>query len=123
MSVLRGRARVVGAHEVEVDGERYGAERVLVATGGWPVPLEVAGNELAISSNEIFDLAEFPKRLVVVGGGYIACEFASIFNGLGSQVVQVCRADQILRGFDDEVRHFVAAEMRKKASRSARAAR
>jgi glutathione reductase (NADPH) len=114
VSVLRGRARVVGAHEVEVDGERYGAERVLVATGGWPVPLEVAGSELAISSNEIFDLAEFPKRLVVVGGGYIACEFASIFNGLGSQVVQVCRADQILRGFDDEVRHFVAAEMRKK---------
>ena len=114
VSLLRGRARVVGAHEVEVDGESYGAERILVATGGWPVPLEVAGNELAISSNEIFDLAEFPKRLVVVGGGYIACEFASIFNGLGSQVIQVCRADQILRGFDDEVRHFVAAEMRKK---------
>ncbi len=114
VSLLRGRARVLGAHEVEVDGESYGAERILVATGGWPVPLEVAGNELAISSNEIFDLGEFPQRLVIVGGGYIACEFASIFNGLGSRVVQLCRAEQILRGFDDEVRHFVAAEMRKK---------
>jgi glutathione reductase (NADPH) len=114
VTLLRGRARVASAHEVEVDGKLYGAERILVATGGWPVPLEVPGSELAISSNEIFDLTEFPRRLVVVGGGYIACEFASIFNGLGSRVTQVCRADQILRGFDDEVRDFVAAEMRKK---------
>jgi glutathione reductase (NADPH) len=113
-TLLRGRARVVGPHEVEVAGTVYGAERILVATGGWPVPLEVPGGELAISSNEIFDLAEFPQRLVVVGGGYIACEFASIFNGLGSHVTQLYRGEQILRGFDDEVRGFVAAEMVKK---------
>ena len=72
------------------------------------------GGELAISSNEIFDLPMFPRRLVVVGGGYIACEFASIFRGLGAEVVQLYRSDQILRGFDDDIRAFVADEMRKK---------
>ena len=114
VSVIRGRARIVGAHEVEVEGEVFETERILVATGGWPVPADVPGGNLAISSNDIFDLAEFPARLVIVGGGYIACEFASIFNGLGSKVTQVCRREQVLRGFDDEVRDFVAAEMKKK---------
>ena len=78
------------------------------------MPPDVPGGELAISSNEIFDLARFPRRLVVVGGGYIACEFASIFNGLGTEVTQLYRGDQLLRGFDDDVRHFIAAEMQKK---------
>ncbi len=114
VTLLRGRACVVGANAVEVNGVVHGAERIVVATGGWPVPPDVPGGELAISSNEIFDLAEFPKRLVVVGGGYIACEFASIFNGLGAEVTQLYRGEQILRGFDDEVRDFVAAEMKKK---------
>ena len=114
VTVINGRARVCGIDEVEVNGVRYGAEKIVVATGGWPVPPGVPGGELAISSNEIFDLAEFPRRLVVVGGGYIACEFASIFNGLGAQVTQLYRGEQILRGFDDEVRDFVAAEMAKK---------
>ncbi|MEO7056199.1 MAG: glutathione-disulfide reductase [Caldimonas sp.] len=114
VTVMRGRARISGAHKVEVGGERYRAEKIVVATGGWPVPPDVPGGELAISSNEIFDLAEFPRRLVVVGGGYIACEFASIFDGLGAAVTQLYRGEQILRGFDDEVRHFVAAEMKKK---------
>ena len=114
VTLLRGRARLVGANEVEVDGVVHGAERIVVATGGWPVPADVPGGELAISSNELFDLAEFPKRLVVVGGGYIACEFASIFNGLGAEVTQLYRGEQILRSFDDEVRDFVAAEMKKK---------
>ena len=114
VTLLRGRARVVGAHQVEVNGVVHEAERIVVATGGWPVPPDVPGAEMAISSNEIFDLAEFPKRLVVVGGGYIACEFASIFGGLGARVTQLYRGEQILRGFDDEIRDFVAAEMRKK---------
>ncbi len=114
VTLLRGRARLVGAHEVEVNGVVHSAERIVVATGGWPVAADVPGGELAISSNQIFDLAEFPKRLVVVGGGYIACEFASIFNGLGAEVTQLYRGEQILRGFDDEVRDFVAAEMKKK---------
>ena len=112
--VIDGRARISGPHEVEVAGVHHSAERIVVATGGWPVPPDVPGGELAISSNEIFDLAEFPRRLVVVGGGYIACEFASIFNGLGAKVTQLYRGEQILRGFDDEVRGFVAAEMVKK---------
>jgi glutathione reductase (NADPH) len=112
--ILSGRAHVLGPNEISVGGVRHRAERIVVATGGWPVPPEVPGGELAISSNEIFDLADFPRRLVVVGGGYIACEFASIFNGLGAQVTQLYRGEQILRGFDDDVRDFVAAEMRKK---------
>jgi glutathione reductase (NADPH) len=113
-TIVRGRARVSDSHGVEVAGTRYRAERIVVATGGWPVPADVPGGERAISSNEIFDLASFPRRLVVVGGGYIACEFASIFNGLGARVTQLYRGEQILRGFDLDVRNFVAAEMAKK---------
>ncbi|HEV7576170.1 MAG TPA: glutathione-disulfide reductase [Caldimonas sp.] len=113
-TLLRGRARIVGANEVEVGGVRHRAERIVVATGGWPVPADVPGGERAISSNEIFDLAAFPKRLVVIGAGYIACEFASIFNGLGASVTQLYRGEQILRGFDVDIRNFVAAEMIKK---------
>jgi len=113
-TVIRGRAKVVGVNEVEVDGARHRARHIVVASGGWPVPPAVPGGELAISSNEIFDLARFPERLVVVGGGYIASEFASIFHGLGAHVTQLYRGEQILRGFDDDVRAFVAAEMTKK---------
>ena len=112
--LVRGRARVVGPNEVEVDGVRHRAERIVVATGGWPVAADVPGGERAISSNDIFDLARFPARLVVVGGGYIASEFASIFNGLGARVTQLYRGEQILRGFDRDIRHHVAAEMIKK---------
>jgi glutathione reductase (NADPH) len=112
--ILRGRARIVGPNELEVNGTRHRAEHIVVATGGWPVPADVPGGELAISSNEIFDLPRFPSRLVVVGGGYIACEFASIFNGLGAKVTQLCRREQILRGFDDDIRTFIGAEMKKK---------
>ena len=114
VTVLDGRARVVSASEVEVNGRIYRTANILVATGGRPVVPVLPGHELAITSNEIFDLAEFPRRLVVVGGGYIACEFASIFRGLGAQVTQLYRGEQVLRGFDDEVRNFLAAEVRKK---------
>ena len=112
--VLRGRARVLGPNEVEVGGVRHRTRRLVVATGGWPVVPPVPGGELAITSNQIFDLAQFPQHLLVVGGGYIACEFASIFRGLGAQVTQLYRGEQVLRGFDDDVRNFLAAEMRKK---------
>jgi len=114
VEVLRGRARVVGPHAVEVDGRLHRARRILVATGGRPVLPALPGAELAITSNEIFDLPQFPQHLLVVGGGYIACEFASIFRGLGAQVTQLYRGEQVLRGFDDDVRHFLAAEMGKK---------
>ncbi|MEO7151617.1 MAG: glutathione-disulfide reductase [Burkholderiaceae bacterium] len=113
-TLLRGRARLTGPHEVEVAGQRVTGAHILVATGGRPVVPMLPGRELAITSDEIFDLAQFPRRLVVVGGGYIASEFASIFRGLGSQVTQLYRGEQILRGFDHDVRDVVAAEMRKK---------
>ena len=113
-TVLTGRARLVGANAVEVNGQVHTAAHLLVATGGWPVVPVFAGSQLAITSNEVFDLPVFPRRLVVVGGGYIACEFASIFRGLGAQVTQLYRGEQVLRGFDADVRHFVADEMRKK---------
>ena len=113
-TVLAARARLVGANAVEVGARVYTATNILVATGGRPVVPPIPGAELAITSNEIFNLPAFPNRLVVVGGGYIACEFASIFRGLGAQVTQLYRGEQVLRGFDADVRNFVAAEMRKK---------
>jgi glutathione reductase (NADPH) len=114
VQLLHGRARLADEHTVELAGERLRAGHVLVATGGAPHPPEFPGHELAISSNEMFDLEPFPRRLLVIGGGYIACEFASIFNGLGSRVTQLHRGTQVLRGFDDDIRAFVAAEMAKK---------
>ena len=115
---LHGHARLLDAHTVEValDGggtQRHSARHMLIATGGTPFVPDVPGRELAITSDDMFDLPVFPKRLVVVGGGYIACEMASIFRGLGAQVTLLYRGAQILRGFDDEVRDFTADEMRK----------
>ncbi len=114
VTLIRGRARLAGPGAVEVNGTVHPSTHVLLATGGWPVVPDVPGREWAVTSNEIFDLPVFPRRLVVVGGGYIACEFASIFRGLGATVTQFYRGTQVLRGFDDEVRDFLAAEMRKK---------
>ena len=109
------RARLKDAHTVALStGETFTAKHILVATGGRPVKPDMPGAELAISSNEVFHLDALPKRLLVVGGGYIACEFACIFNGLGSEVTQFYRGAQILRGFDDEARGLVADEMRQR---------
>ncbi len=113
VQIIEGWATLVDAHTVEVDGQRYSAQNLLIATGGTPSVPDIAGREHVITSNEIFDIEPFPKRLLVVGGGYIACEFASIFNGLGAQVTQLYRGAQVLRGFDDDVRSFIAAEMLK----------
>lgn len=112
--IIDGRARVTGANSVEVSGKTYTAERILVATGGWPFVPEFPGNEHVISSNEVFDLDRFPKRAIVVGGGYIAVEFAGIFAGLGAQTELIYRGDMILRGFDEEIRRFTAQEVAKK---------
>lgn len=113
--IVTGWATVLDAHTVQVrtaDGtERFRARHILVATGGRPSVPEFPGREHVVTSDSMFDLAPFPRRLVVVGGGYIACEFASIFNGLGSSVVQLYRGGQILRGFDDDIRQFAAHEM------------
>ena len=119
VTVLNGYARLVDDHRVEVDSrdggapqtQRFSAKHILVATGGTPFVPHMKGREHVLTSDDMFDLDPFPARLVVVGGGYIACEFASIFNGLGSKVTQLYRSEQVLRGFDDEVRHFVANEM------------
>lgn len=113
VEVINARATVVGPQQVQVDGRTINALHILVATGGTPFVPDVAGKEHVLVSDAIFDLDPFPRRLIVVGGGYIASEFASIFNGLGAQVTQLYRGEQILRGFDDDVRHFVAAEMRR----------
>ena len=114
VTVILQRAKLVDAHTVEMaDGQRHTADNILIATGGHPSVPHMTGREHVLTSNEMFDLPTFPKRLLVVGGGYIACEFASIFNSLGAQVTQLYRGEQILRGFDDEVRYFIAAEMNK----------
>ncbi|HEY8711155.1 MAG TPA: glutathione-disulfide reductase [Burkholderiaceae bacterium] len=115
--LLRGWAEPVGANAVQVrtgSGDRlYSACHILIATGGTPSVPFFPGHELVVSSDSMFDLDPFPQRLLVVGGGYIACEFASIFNGLGSKVTQLYRGARVLRGFDDDVRVFIEAEMRK----------
>jgi glutathione reductase (NADPH) len=122
VTVINGFARIDGPHAVTVatlnaDGspghQSFTAAHILIATGGTPFVPQFTGREHVITSNEVFDLEPFPHRLLVVGGGYIACEFASIFNGLGSKVTQLYRGEQVLRGFDDEIRHFVAGEMQK----------
>ena len=106
------RARIVDPHCVELaDGARVTAEHILVATGGNPVLPDIPGIEHAISSNEMFLLKSLPKSILIVGGGYIACEFAGIMNGLGVATTQFYRGDQILRGFDDEVRNHLAAQI------------
>ncbi|ABE42602.1 glutathione-disulfide reductase [Polaromonas sp. JS666] len=113
VTIIEGWARLLDAHTVEVDGRRFTAKNVLVSTGGTPTVPAITGREHVVTSDQMFDLSPFPKRLLVVGGGYIACEFASIFNGLGSQVTQVHRRDKLLTGFDDDVRRFIAGEMSK----------
>ncbi|MFJ5236593.1 glutathione-disulfide reductase [Pseudomonas neuropathica] len=107
-------AKIVGPHEVEVNGERYTAKNILIATGGWPQIPEIAGREHAIGSNEAFFLKELPKRVLVVGGGYIAVEFAGIFHGLGANTTLLYRGDLFLRGFDGSVRKHLQEELTKR---------
>ncbi|MEX0350178.1 MAG: glutathione-disulfide reductase [Paracoccaceae bacterium] len=106
------RAKLVDPHTVELaDGTRKTAKHILIATGGRPVVPDFPGSELAITSNEVFHLPKLPGKMLIVGGGYIACEFAGIMNGLGVEVTQYYRGAQILRGFDDEARGLVSEEM------------
>lgn len=109
-----GRGVLRDAHTVEVGGRALTAETILIATGAAPFMPAIPGIEHAISSNEAFDLAQLPERVVIVGGGYIAVEFSGIFNGFGSKVKLLYRGEQILRGFDRDACDFVAAEMIKK---------
>ena len=110
------RAVVEDAHTVKLaSGAKVTARHILVATGATPfVPRHLPGHELAITSNEAFHLERLPSRIVIVGGGYIAVEFAGIFSGLGVETILVYRGEQILRGFDEDLRSHLANEMRKK---------
>lgn len=114
VSLLEGHARILGPHQVEVNGQAYSAGYILIATGGWPQLPDIPGKELAISSNEAFHLQQLPRRVLVVGGGYIAVEFASIFQGLGAQTSLLYRGEMFLRGFDGAVRRHLREELDKK---------
>jgi len=112
VKLFDARAVIEDAHTVRLSsGETLTAKHILVAVGGRPFVPDFPGSDLVITSNDIFLLEQQPRRILIVGGGYIACEFAGILNGLGSEVTQFYRGAQILRGFDDEVRGHVADEM------------
>ncbi len=117
VKIVKSRAVMLDPHTVKLtaNGETVRAKRILIATGGAPsLGKDIEGREHVISSNEAFHLKELPKRILIQGGGYIAVEFAGIFNGLGSEVTLVYRRDNILRGFDDDVRNHLRAEMEKR---------
>ena len=113
VKIIKGWATLVNANTVKVGDQPYSAKNILISTGGTALVPAVEGHEHVVTSDHMFDLNPFPKRLLVVGAGYIACEFTSIFNGLGSQVTQIHRGDKVLTGFDEDVRSFIAAEMTK----------
>ena len=114
VALYDGRAVVTGPHTVRVNDQTRSAERILVATGGWPHIPDLPGREHVISSNEAFFLDTLPASVVVVGGGYIAVEFAGIFHGLGVQTTLLYRGELFLRGFDFEARRFLAEQMHSK---------
>ena len=93
------------------DKTKITAKHILIATGGDPQKLEIEGGNLSISSDDIFNLPSLPKKMIIIGGGYIACEFASIFNGFGVEVTLLYRGDRILRGFDDDIRENIEVSL------------
>ena len=114
VTLLEGHATLTGPNEVLVNGQRHTAKHILIATGGWPQIPEIPGHEHAISSNEAFFLKALPKRVLVVGGGYIAVEFAGIFQGLGAETSLLYRGEMFLRGFDGSVRKHLHEELLKR---------
>ncbi|MGB7453118.1 MAG: glutathione-disulfide reductase [Lysobacterales bacterium] len=106
--------KMLNSHQVQLGEDIVSADKILIATGARPWKPEIPGVEHSITSDEAFHLKSLPKRVAVIGGGFIACEFAGIFNGLGCKVVQLYRGEQILRGFDHDVQNTLAAEMQKK---------
>ncbi|MCL4160919.1 UNVERIFIED_CONTAM: hypothetical protein GTU68_049878 [Idotea baltica] len=113
VELINGYAKISAAHEVSVDGKTYTAERILVAVGGKPFIPEFRGSDLVIDSNDAFYLDELPSQICIVGGGYIACEFACIFKGLGVEVHLIYRGEEVLRGFEDDLRGRIRTEMSK----------
>ena len=114
VTIIDGRAIVEDAHTININNDKITAENILIATGGWPSVPDFPGKEYVITSNEAFFLDRLPTRIVIVGGGYIAVEFAGIFHGLGVDTTLVYRGPLFLRGFDNELREILAEEMQKK---------
>ncbi|MBK8208879.1 MAG: glutathione-disulfide reductase [Rhodospirillales bacterium] len=114
VQLIDGKAVLADAHTVEVAGQHFTAEKILIACGGWPTVPNIPGIEYAITSNEALDLGELPSRVIIVGGGYIAVEFAGIFRAAGSAVTLVIRGSEVLRGFDEDVRIFLGSQMVKR---------
>ena len=115
VEIIPQRAVLKDAHTVQLaDGSTRTARHILIATGATPFIPDVPGRELAITSNEAFHLEKLPRRIAIVGGGYIAVEFAGIFNGLGVETILIYRGDEILRGFDQDLRRQLTEEMKKK---------
>lgn len=107
VELIQSRATFVDPHTLEVDGRKVTAEKILIAVGGRPIKPDLPGMEYAITSNEMFHLKEQPKHIAIIGAGYIGVEFASIMRGLGCEVTQIVRGDQILRGFDQDIRNGI----------------
>ena len=114
VTLFEERGTLTGPHSVKLGEREITARVILIAVGGRPWVPEIPGAEHVITSDEAFHLEELPRRVAIVGGGFIACEFAGIFNGLGSEVTQVYRGDAVLRGFDQDVRRVVGEELRRK---------
>lgn len=114
VTTLVGRGQIQGPNEVKVAGKTYTAERILIATGGVPFVPEISGAEKAITSDDIFTLPELPTEMVLVGAGYIGCEFATIMAGLGVKVHLIVRGDRLLGGYDKEATDFLTEEIQKK---------
>lgn len=114
VDIIYGNAQLAGPHKVIVAEKEYTCDKILIATGGKPFIPDFPGNELAITSDDAFHLENLPDKIVVVGGGYIAIEFAGIFNGLGVETHLIYRGPLFLRGFDKDVREFIAEELKKK---------
>ena len=112
VELIEGRAVLVDPHTIEIGGRHYTADKILIATGSHPMVPDIPGIEHVISSNEALDLPRLPRRILIVGGGYIAVEFAGIFNGFGCEVVELIRREELLYGFDDDIRVALAQEMR-----------
>jgi len=111
VKIIEGVAKLVDPHTVEVDGKTHTAQHIMIATGAWPELPRIPGIEHIITSNEALELPELPKRVLIVGGSYIAVEFAGIFQTLGAEVDIVIRADKLLRGFDEDIRTSLGEEM------------
>ena len=115
VKVFRQKAKLYSSNSVILnDKTKITAKYILIATGGDPQKLEIEGGNLSISSNDIFNLPSLPKKMIIIGGGYIACEFASILNGFGVQVTLLYRGDRILRGFDDDIRENIEVSLIRK---------